>query len=77
MATVTLDQALSNFESLPADDQRLFAELIRKRQIESWRDEVAAQAKKDLKDLRDGKLKAESARDIMKRVRSLSQSTQD
>jgi hypothetical protein len=77
MATVTLDQALSSFEALPADDQRVFAELIRKRQIESWREEVAAQAKKDLKDLRDGKLKAESPRDIMKRVRSLSKADQD
>jgi hypothetical protein len=69
MATLTLDRVLTDAEALPADQQELLESLLRKRRIESWRRETAIAAKEAVKSLRAGKLKPQSAANIIASLR--------
>lgn len=70
MNTLTLDQVLTCAEGLGADEQDILVQLLRKRQIETWRNEVAAEAKKAAKAYRSGKLKAQSVDLVIAQLRS-------
>jgi hypothetical protein len=64
----TLDEVLSDAERLPAEDQRILADILRRRHIQTWRSETAAAARQDIADFEAGKLKPESAEDIIARL---------
>lgn len=68
MPTVTLDRILSEVETLPADERAMLEELLRGRRIETWRRETAAEAKKAVRAFRSGKLKSQSAEEIITRL---------
>ena len=70
MNAMTLDQILTGAENLPADEQEILAELLRKRRIETWRKETAAEARKAAKAYHAGKLKAESAAAVIAQLRA-------
>jgi hypothetical protein len=70
MAAITLDRVLTEAEALPADEQVMLESLLRKRRAEAWRLETAAEAKKAVKDFRAGKLKSQSADDVIVRLRA-------
>jgi hypothetical protein len=70
MATLTLDRVLTEAEALPADEQEMLEGLLRQRRIESWRQETAASAKSAIKAFRSGKLKSQSAENIIVRLRN-------
>ncbi|MDB6021848.1 MAG: hypothetical protein JWQ04_1705 [Pedosphaera sp.] len=70
MAELTLDQVLSYAEALPAEDQEMLAELLKKRRIEAWREETAAHAREAVTAYHSRKTKAQSAQAIIARLRS-------
>lgn len=70
MTAITLDRVLTEAEALPADEQAMLEELLRKRRIEAWRSKTAAEVKKAAKDFRAGKLKSQSADDVIARLRT-------
>ena len=70
MATLTLDRVLTDAEHLPSDEQEILEDLLRKRRIEAWRAETAAEAKNAAASFRSGKLKAQSAESIIARLRA-------
>ena len=70
MAAPTLDRVLTEAETLPLDDREIPEELLRKRRIEEWRRDTAAEARKAGKAFRSGKLKGQSAEEIIARLRA-------
>jgi hypothetical protein len=70
MSPMTLDQVLTSAEALPYDEQEMLENLLRKQRMEAWRQATAAEAKKALKALRAGKLKAETAEAVIARLRA-------
>ena len=69
MAALTLDRVLTEAEALPADEQEILEGLLRQRRIETWRQETAAEARKAVKAFRSGKLKTQSAENLIARLR--------
>jgi len=67
-STPTLEDVLSEAERLPAEDQRMLADILRSRQIEAWRAETSAAARQDVADFKAGKLKPEPIEDIIARL---------
>ncbi len=65
MATLTLDRVLTEAEHLPAEERQMLEDLLRKRRIEAWRAETAAAGRKSAAAFRSGKLKAQSAEDVI------------
>lgn len=65
MKAITLDQAIDTALQLPPEQQEMLVDILRRRQIESRRAEIARDARKSLKDARAGKLKAQSAQDVI------------
>ena len=70
MAAITLDRVLTEAESLPADEQVMLEDLLRQRRLEAWRRETAADARQAAGDFRTGKLKSQSADDVIARLRA-------
>jgi hypothetical protein len=70
MDTMTLDRVLTEVESLSTEEQAMLEELLHKRRMEAWRKETAAAAKQEAKALRCGKLKPQSANDVIAALRS-------
>jgi hypothetical protein len=70
MAAVTLEQVLTYAESLPAEEQEILADLLKKRRIEAWREETANAAADAVVQYRAGKLKAQPAEAVVARLRS-------
>lgn len=70
MAAITLDRVLTEAESLPADEQAMLEDLLRQRRLESWRRETADDARQAAEDFRTGKLKSQSADDVIARLRA-------
>ena len=70
MAATTLDRVLTEAETLPLDDREILEELLRKRRIEEWRRDTAAEARKAGKAFRSGKLKSQSAEEIIAQLRA-------
>ncbi len=69
MAAVTLDRVLTEAETLPAEEQEILENLLRRRRIETWRQETAAEAKSAIKAFRSGKLKSQSAENLIASLR--------
>jgi hypothetical protein len=69
MNTLTLDRVLTDAEHLPLDEQEILEDLLRKRRIEAWRVETAAEAKNAVAAFRSGKLKAQSVESVIARLR--------
>jgi hypothetical protein len=69
MAALTLDRVLIQAEALPADEREILESLLRQRRIESWRQETAAEAKSAIKAFRSGKLKSQSAENLIAGLR--------
>lgn len=70
MAALTLDRVLTQAEALPADEQEMLESLLRRRRIEAWRRETAAEAKKAVKAFRSGKLKGQAVESVIARLRA-------
>ncbi|HEU0008769.1 MAG TPA: hypothetical protein VFT34_03025 [Verrucomicrobiae bacterium] len=70
MATLTFNDLLDKVAGLPPDDQDMLFEIVRKRRAEAWRKELAAYARKARRDFHAGKLQAESAEDLIARLRT-------
>ena len=65
MATLTLERVLTAAEALPAEEQEMLETLLRRRRIESWRRDTAAEAKSAAKAFRTGKLKSQPVEDVI------------
>ena len=65
MAAISLEGVLTSVESLSTDERMMLEDLLRNRRIEAWRSETAAHARKAVTDLRAGKLKSQSATDVI------------
>jgi CHASE3 domain sensor protein len=70
MAALTLDRVLTEAEALPADEQEILESLLRQRRIEAWRNETAAAAKTAIRAFRAGKLKTQSAENLIASLRN-------
>lgn len=70
MATMTFDRVLASAEALPAEEQSMLEELLRRQRIETWRKETAAEAATAAKAFRAGKLKSASADSIIAQLRA-------
>lgn len=68
MSTVTLDRVLTDAGRLPLEEQQILEELLRKRRIDAWRAETAAESRKSAAAFRAGKLNAQSADDVIARL---------
>ena len=69
MPALTLDHVLTEAEALPADEQEMLEALLRQRRIETWRQETAAEARSAIKAFRAGKLKSQSAENLIASLR--------
>ncbi|HBY95258.1 MAG: hypothetical protein M5U01_00240 [Ardenticatenaceae bacterium] len=63
--TVTLDQAIDTALQLPPEQREMLIDILRSRQIETRREEIAADARKSITAFREGKLKAQSAEEAI------------
>ncbi|NUQ37769.1 MAG: hypothetical protein HUU23_08225 [Caldilineales bacterium] len=72
--TVTLDHAIDTALQLPAEQQEMLVDILRSRQIEARRQEIAADARASIAAFRAGKLKAYSAEEL---IAELHQSLED
>jgi len=70
MSALTLDRVLTSAEALPAEEQVMLEELLRRRRIETWRAETATDAAQSAKALRTGKLKPQSVEGVIARLRA-------
>jgi hypothetical protein len=68
---VTIDSTLDNIMQLDFKSREVLLEIFQKRQIEARRSEMAKTAKHTLKEYRSGKIQAESAEQIIKKLNSL------
>ena len=62
---ITLDQALDTVMQLPYDQRETLLELVRKREIEQRREEIAVNICEAKEDFYAGKLKAFSANELI------------
>jgi hypothetical protein len=69
MAGLTLDRVLTEAEALPAEEQEILESLLRRRRIETWRQETAAEARSAIRAFRSGKLKSQPAESLIARLR--------
>ena len=67
---MTLDQALDAVNELPSEQREMLAEILRKRQIEERRNEIAASAREAIKSFQSGDLKAQSADEVIADLRA-------
>lgn len=63
--TVTLDQAIDTALQLPPEQQEMLVDILRNRQIEARRQEIAVDARRSIAAFREGKLKAQSAEEVI------------
>ncbi|MBN1314006.1 MAG: hypothetical protein JXA42_01000 [Anaerolineales bacterium] len=63
--TITLDQAIDTALQLSPEQQEMLVDILRNRHIEARRNEIANDAKKSMALFREGKLKAQSAEEIL------------
>ena len=67
----TIDSTLNDFMKLDYNTREMLLEILQKRQIESRRNDIAKSAKKSLKEFQQGKLKPESAENLIARLQGL------
>jgi hypothetical protein len=68
---VTLASAIEVVEQLPTDQQDLLVQIIRNRQIERRRDEIAQNGREALVAYRAGELKSYTAEEAIAQLRSI------
>ncbi len=66
---VTLDYAIDTAMQLPPEQQEMLLEILRKRQIEARRREIARDAQESLAAFRAGKLNGQTATEIIDELR--------
>jgi len=69
VGTVTLDQAIDTAMQLPPAQREMLVDILRSRQIEARREEVAAAARESIAEYRAGTLEARSADEIIAELR--------
>ena len=62
---VTLEQVLDSAMLLDIEQQETLIEIIRKRQVERWREETAEFARQALQEFHAGQLKPQTAEEII------------
>lgn len=62
---VTLDEAIDTVLQLPPEQQEMLMEILSKRRSEAWRQELAAEAEIYKAAFREGKLKAQTAEEVI------------
>lgn len=65
MSAVTLDQTLEMAMQLPADQQEMLVEILKRRQSERTRREIAADARTSIAEFRSGYLAPQSAEEVI------------
>jgi len=68
---VTLDSVLDDAMKLDNETREMLVEILRKRQIEAQRAEILREGKKALKEYRAGKLKPQTAEEIIAKLSKL------
>lgn len=67
----TLGSALNEFMKLDFNTREMLLDIMQKRQVEARRQEIARNAKVGRRDYHAGKLKSESAADLIQRLEQL------
>lgn len=67
----TIDSMLDDIMRLDFESREMLLEILKKRQIEAQRDEIAKDAKRDLKDYKSGKLKSQTAEEVIEELNKL------
>ena len=70
MSSATLDRLIDNFRSLPLDDKEYAADIIKKQLIEAKREAIAKRAKEAATNLKKGKVKRGTAKELYKDLES-------
>jgi hypothetical protein len=66
MKSSTLDRLIEDFGRLPLDDREYAADLIKKQLIEAKREAIYRRTKSALNNLKKGKIKSGTVRDLWK-----------
>lgn len=69
MSTITLDQAIDVAMQLPLEQREILLDVIRRRDIEARRQEIARDAEESLAAFRAGELKPQSADEVIRELR--------
>jgi hypothetical protein len=69
MNTISLDEALETVMQLPPEQQEMLIDIVRHRQIERQRQEIADNAQESLAAFRAGELKPQSASEVITELR--------
>jgi hypothetical protein len=69
VGTVTLDQAIDTAMQLSPAQREMLVDILRSRQIEARREEIAAAARESIAEYRAGTLKARSADEAIAELR--------
>jgi hypothetical protein len=64
----TLDQALEVVMQLDDDQKEMLIEIVRKRQVEARRDEIAQYAREAMRAFHAGELRTETAEELINRL---------
>jgi hypothetical protein len=65
---ITLDQALDIIMQLEYEQKEMLLDILRKRQIEERREEIAQNAEEAIRAFQAGELKTETAEDLINRL---------
>ena len=67
----TLNEVLDAVMELPAEQQEMLIQIVRQRTIENRREEIAQAAQVSIAEFRSGKLKAQTAAEVISDLRLL------
>ena len=67
----TLDEVLDAVMGLPAEQQEMLVQIVRQRTIENRREEIAQAVQESISEFRSGKLKVQSAAEVISDLRLL------
>ncbi len=68
METGTLDEVVNAVMRLPQEQQEMLLEIVRRRQVELRREEIAADAQQSLRAFLSGELKPQPIDEIIRRL---------
>ena len=69
----TLDQTLDAAMQLTPNEQEMLIDIIKKRRIESFREELSNDIQKDILEFDEGKLKTETAEELINRLHHITE----
>jgi hypothetical protein len=67
----TLNEVLDAVMGLPVEQQEMLVQIVRQRTIENRREEIAQAAQESMAEFRSGKLKAQTAAEVISDLRLL------